>query len=185
MLAKRKSVAEKNLETNLCLKLNEAKGQRSSLNLLAFSGSSSSGVSSLGGLIGRHDYQVIQDSSNWNRDPKVMQDVIGGMTPDIVLRSTNTDENRIYIEVKSTAKLNYKKEDSQVIRYFLHLLAMTKQNKGRDIRRGVILAAPESWFDHPKNGAWWNYFLETYSDLARAFDITLAALNTDSLETRG
>jgi hypothetical protein len=126
----------------------------------------------------------IHDSSAWNPSPKLMQDVIGGMTPDIVLRSNVSGENRIYIEVKDGEPLGHKHygmEDSQVIRYFLHLIAMSKRNKGAtDIRRAVLLCAPSEWFNVERNTKAWVYFLDHFSGLAKSFDITLGELHADS-----
>jgi hypothetical protein len=125
----------------------------------------------------------IHDSSNWNPYPQLMKDIIGGMTPDIVLRSNVSGENRIYIEVKESEPLGHKHygvEDSQVIRYFLHLIAMSKRNKGvTDIRRAVLLCAPAAWFKVERNAKAWAYFLEHFSGLAKSFDITLGELHAE------
>src|ERR1700743_1742870 len=63
-------------------------------------------------------YESIHNNSRWNHSPGFMRDVIGNMTPDIVLRSNETGENRVCIEVKNTHKLgdgrHYDIEDSQV-----------------------------------------------------------------------
>jgi len=108
-----------------------------------------------------------------------MVDVIGGMTPDIVIRSLMTDQNRIIIEVKESQTLNYGTSDSQVIRYFLHLLSTTEQTPSgkTDIRRAIILAAPTTWFESTRTGDDWKYFLRAYADLARAFNITLGEIH--------
>jgi hypothetical protein len=126
----------------------------------------------------------IHDNSKWNLNPKLMQDIICGMTPDIVLRSNVSGENRIYIEVKDTEPLGHKHygiEDSQVVRYFLHLIAISKRNKGvTDIRRAMLLCAPSMWFKVERNAKAWAYFLEHFSGLAKAFDITLGELHAES-----
>ena len=103
-----------------------------------------------------------------------MLDVAGGMTPDIVVRSKGSGQNRIYIEVKESQCLGYNTEDSQIIRYFLHLLAVSelKPNGVADIGRAIILAAPSNWFETSRTGTDWRYFTDHYTGLARAFDIT-------------
>ncbi|ALA57218.1 hypothetical protein NITMOv2_0782 [Nitrospira moscoviensis] len=63
---------------------------------------STSDAKNLFDLIGHKTYEVIEDDSRWNLHPKFMLEIIGGMTPDIVLRSKASNENRIYIEVKKT-----------------------------------------------------------------------------------
>ena len=141
---------------------------------------SSSDAKNLFDLIGRNGYEVIEDDSRWNPYPKFMLEIIGGMTPDIVLRSKVSCENRIYIEVKKTQPLGYRKADSQVIRYFLHLLATSHSKPsilGEDIRRAVLLAAPVSWFAATANKDACTYFLEMYSPLASCFGVTLGELH--------
>lgn len=112
--------------------------------------------------------------------PRQMLYVIGGMTPDIVLRPQISGKDRIYIEVKEAASLSYGRHDSQVVRYFLHLLASTEQRPGGkdDIGRAILLAAPAHWFER-KAGEDWLYFVEKYTDLARAFNITLGKILLD------
>jgi hypothetical protein len=112
-----------------------------------------------------------------------MVDVTGNMVPDIVIRSLQSRENRIYIEVKLGQALGRGKHDSQIIRYFLHLLCNSKQlPKGSpDIRRAMLLAAPSLWFQNNKNADAWQYFLDKYQDLARCFDVTLGRLEIDDL----
>ena len=129
---------------------------------------------------------VFHDTSDWNPCPKAMQDVIGGKVPDIVLRSKLSHENRIYIEVKHTSSLSGGVADSQLVRYFLHLLATTTKvpKKGlQDIQRGVLLCAPSSWFKNSRNADTWEYFLGHFSGLAGAFDIALGKVDADSLPT--
>lgn len=135
----------------------------------------------LADLIGSAVYEIIEDDSRWNPHPKLMVDIIGGMTPDVVIRSSTSGENRIYIEVKKTRPIGYERETSQVVRYFLHLLAFTSREAPGDIRRAMILAAPSSWFKKPRNADVWQYFINTYRDLASGFGITLAELRIDNL----
>ena len=110
--------------------------------------------------------------------------MIWNKIPDIVLRSKVSAENRIYIEVKDSRPLSDGIADSQVVRYFLHLLAMTKKvpKLGKtDIRRAVLLCAPSRWFKNNRNAKAWKHFLEHFSGLAQAFDIALGELDADSL----
>lgn len=125
------------------------------------------------------EFEIFQDDSRWNPYPDFMADVIGGMTPDIVLRSKASGENRIYIEVKETQVLGYGTTDSQIVRYFLHLLATSTRLTGgmSEIRRGILLAAPPKWFSDTCTGSDWREFIRTYSGLAKAFDITLGEVH--------
>jgi len=144
---------------------------------------STSDAPNLAALLGQHRPTVFHDTSAWNLHPNFMQDVIGGMVPDIVLRSPISRQNHIYIEVKDTEPLGYGIEDSQIARYFLHLLATTTRGpkEGNDIRRAVLLCAPAAWFKVKGNAETWNHFLTCFSGLATAFDITLGELHADSI----
>lgn len=139
-------------------------------------------ITSFRDLFGAHEYQTIQDNSIWNPFGGFMKDVIGGMCPDIVFRSKVTNENRIIIEVKDTEKLGYQHygiEDSQVVRYFLHLLA-TSTKDSDDIHRAVLLCAPPIWFADAHNAKAWGYFLEHFSGLAAKFRIALGEVYSDT-----
>jgi len=144
---------------------------------------STSAATSLAALLGKYSPTVLHDTSAWNLDPNCMVDVIGGMTPDIVLRSPLSGQNRIYIEVKDTEPLGCGIEDSQIARYFLHLLATTTRGpkEGADIRRAVLLCAPAAWFKVRGNAETWNHFRGWFSGLGTAFDITLGELHADSI----
>jgi hypothetical protein len=144
---------------------------------------STSDAKNLATLFGQHEPSVLHDTNLWNLHPNFMVDVIGGMVPDIVLRSPLSGQNRIYIEVKDTEPLGYGIEDSQIARYFLHLLATTTRGpkEGRDIRRAVLLCAPAAWFKVKINAETWNHFLRCFSGVASAFDITLGELHADSI----
>jgi len=98
---------------------------------------STSDAKNLATLLGQHRPTVLHDTNVWNLHPNFMLDVIGGTIPDIVLRSPISRQKRIYIEVKDTEPLGYGIEDSQIARYFLHLLATTTRGpkEGNDIRR--------------------------------------------------
>ncbi|MCW8308864.1 hypothetical protein AruPA_17665 [Acidiphilium sp. PA] len=141
--------------------------------------------SSIGSLCGDFQYSIFEDNSDWNRQRKtsysrqILMDISGGMTPDIVLRSGVSDENRIYIEVKEQASINYGMYDSQMVRYFLHLLATSKSTKSQphtDLRRAVILAAPDYWFEKNTSAKYWYDFCERFAGLADAFDVTLGEI---------
>jgi hypothetical protein len=166
-------VAEKDLENSLVITLSAAE----TLSNIRIS-SATSDARSLADLCRGQPFEIIQDDSRWNQQPTAMLEIIGGMTPDIVLRSKSSTQNRIYIEVKESALLGYGIHDSQAVRYFLHLVASseTKPNGKEDIRRGLLLAAPTAWFEEKRTGAAWRYFMERYSDLARAFDVTLGEI---------
>jgi hypothetical protein len=144
---------------------------------------STSDAKNLAALLGQHKPTVLHDTNLWNLHPNFMVDVIGGMVPDIVLRSPLSGQNRIYVEVKDTEPLGYGIEDSQIARYFLHLLATTTRGPkdGSDIRRGVLLCAPAAWFKVKRNAATWNHFLRCFSGVASAFDMTLGELHADSI----
>jgi hypothetical protein len=145
---------------------------------------SSSDTQSGADLLCGYEFSVIHDDSDWNPYKKFMQDVVGGKIPDIVIRSKVSGQNRIYIEVKDSRPLSDGIEDSQVIRYFLHLLATTTRvpRKGTtDIRRAMLLCAPSAWFKKPRNATTWKHFLEHFSGLAKAFDITLGKIHVETL----
>jgi hypothetical protein len=174
-------MAEKDLESKLTEKLEHAQNDQAVLNEIWITNGTSE-AETLYDLIGGRQYKIFKDTDEWNQNKDMMVDLMGAMVPDIVLRSEGSGENRIYIEVKETTPLAYGREDSQIIRYFLHLLAITTNKPRRcpdDIRRAVLLAAPSPWFDVPKNAEVWEYFLETYQGLATAFDVTLGEIRLD------
>src|SRR5260370_40184228 len=86
---------------------------------------SSSRARSMADLLNGNEGAIFHDTSDWNPHPKLMQDLVGGVTPDIVVRSKSSGQNRIYIEGQDTDPVGYWIEDSHIVRYFLHLLAMT------------------------------------------------------------
>ena len=144
-------------------------------------------ASSIYDLVENFEYVLLQDTSDWNPAPKLMIDVAGGTTPDLVLRSTTSGENRIYIEVKLTAEISREAPFSQVVRHFLHLLAISRHTPVmgiKDMRRAVLLAAPSAWFERKVNMIKWQYFLDKYTDLATLpeVDITLGELRLDSFQ---
>lgn len=169
--------SEKDIEGRLCQRLNEGVAKPETLTQISLA-RFNAGVSNLAALVAGHPFDVVQDSSDWNTHPGLMVDIIGGMTPDIVLRSTTSGENRILIEVKQHARLGHDEDACQLTRYFLHLLATSTQSKGQDIQRAVILAAPEAWFEDPTNAGDWERFTSRFGPLAAHFGIVLAKLHT-------
>lgn len=150
--------------------------------------SSTSNAANLYDLMGDKAFNLFRDTSCWNPDPrsKFLVDVAGGITPDLVIRSQASGENRIYIEVKLHEELRGCAPLSQVVRQFLHLLATSRFAPvvaPPDIKRAVLLAAPSAWFATPRNRKKWQYFLTHYTDLARLrqIDITLGELRLDGL----
>lgn len=174
-MAEQKNQFEKMLESALLARIEGLHSAAS--DPIAFA-ESSSDVRNLQQLLADKDFQTLRDTSEWNQHKNMLVDISGNMTPDLVLRCARDGDNRIIIEVKCHSGLNYDKHDSQLVRYFLHLLATTHQRKDNPaaIRRALILAAPASWFLTPANRDRWTYFINTYRDLARHFDITLAAI---------
>src|SRR5580704_11972608 len=151
--------SEKEWETWLADKLrSKSCSSLSTIPVRLKTGPSKTDECSIKHLCGDFDYCVFQDTSLWNhhisngdrfyRSP-ILTNISGGVTPDIVLRSRQSNENRIYIEVKVSAKLSYGLYDSQAVRYFIHLLATstsTLRLPDSDMRRAILLAAPDSWF---------------------------------------
>jgi hypothetical protein len=190
---------EKRFEKMLCELLNAAKERPDILRAITIHKASVPKVRRLPNLQrvrtladlfdGIHEYSVFKDTSAWWKHCDLLVEVSGGMTPDIVVRSHGADgarwQNRILIEVKDRSELGGEQEASQAVRYLLHLLATTSRDPGhRDLRRGVLLAAPARWFD-PKNktARKWRYFVEKYSDLARIFDVTIGEIHVEELES--
>lgn len=161
----------------ICFALQERKGNIDSLNLFRITNSTSD-AKGLGDLIGAWDFDLFEDNSAWNTHPELMVDVAGGIRPDVVIRS-KSGQNRLLIEVKGDTGLRPPKETSQVVRYFLHLLCTSLQSSndnGREIRRAILLAAPEEWFNNALNAESWGHFVSTYSPLATAFGITIGEI---------
>lgn len=176
-------MSEIGLQDKLCNLLLNGRSDRSTLPTLKFS-ETSTDAQTVYDLVGHVDYRLIredQPSDPWNQFPDFMIDVIGGMQPDVVLRSKVSDENRIYFEIKWSSPLGYNTADSQIVRYFLHLLAAShRSSNGRqDIRRAVVLVAPNVWTEKKAFLAKWQYFFQTYRELASLFDITLALLRLE------
>ncbi len=150
-------MSEKDIEAWLCGKLRAAIRDRSVLKEIEISNSTTD-VKTLYNLVGDTEYReddVICDDSRWNLRPELLREISGGMTPDVVLRSGLSKQNRLIIEVKEREPLDarYTAADSQVVRYFLHLLTTTETKPGGnpDMRRAVLLAAPPPWFATSRN----------------------------------
>lgn len=180
-------MTEKDLENRLAALLRRAARDPNLLQTVEITSSTSAAVT-LYELIGERPFDLFQDTSEWNSNPrsKFMTDVAGGITPDLVLRSKASAENRIYIEVKLQEELRDVPPLSQIVRQFLHLLATSRfapLDHDPDIRRAVLLAAPSSWFLEYPNNHKWKYFLDHYADLAKLpkVDITLGEIRLDSL----
>lgn len=172
-------MAEKIIEDAICNLLSEAKTNPSLLKEIKITNSTSE-AQTLYDLIGDEQIEVLQQG-DWNNKPTLMPNIIGGMTPDIVIReATFPEENRIIIEVKDEKTLNYEVENSQIIRYFIHLLTMTEKYISEfNIQRAIFLAAPAHWFDRPSTSTAWDYFISTYKKLATSFEITLGEIHSD------
>lgn len=168
---------EKQIENELVRRLQKPSSRFS----LTIENSSNHNYRNLSDLIGNADIDIIQDDSEWNTHPGFMVDIAGGMTPDIVIRSKLSKQNRIYIEVKNDAKFNYGLADSQMTRCFLHLLATsTREQSNNDPCRALILAAPSTWFAIQGNKEKWSYFKTHDVGLADAFGITIGELWVDA-----
>jgi hypothetical protein len=134
-------------------------------------------------LIGEREFVTFEDNNDWCKGFELRGDFFELIRPDIVVRSSSSGENRIIIETKVDTPLGYgSAADSQIVRYFLQLLATSKCRPTRDIRRAVLLAAPSSWFKSTYQDRW-RYFRNTYAELAmcKGVDITLGEIHCDSI----
>jgi hypothetical protein len=180
-------MTEKELENRLAETLSRADDDRNVLRTLHITASTGP-AATLYDLIGDHPFELFKDTSDWNTDikSKFMTDVAGGITPDLVIQSKASGQNRIYTEVKLHEEIRDVPALSQITRQFLHLLATTQSAPlpGRpDINRALLLAAPSAWFAVDANRAKWRYFLDHYTDLAQLpkINITLGELRLDFL----
>jgi len=134
-------------------------------------------------LIGEREFVPFYDNNEWSKGFELRGDFFERIRPDIVVRSSTSGENRIIIEVKVDTPLKYgSAADSQIVRYFLQLLATSRYRPDGDIRRAVLLAAPSSWFVSTHRDRW-QYFLDTYRQLAMRedIDISLGEIHCDSM----
>jgi hypothetical protein len=171
----------------LCEQLQKALTDSSILKKIHITNSTGD-VEDLWGLIGDSPFDIFCDKSEWNNKKGVMPEIIGNMTPDIVLRARASGQNRIIIECKGTTEKpsRYGIADSQFVRYFLWLLTMTESRRGQDIRRAVLLAAPSPWFMSNEISQYWNYLCQTYRPIGsykrnEGFDITLGEIRWDAI----
>lgn len=181
-----KPLDEKELEKALCRLIDS--GEDGLRNLVI---TTPHGPRTLLDLVGHHRPQfaektILEDTSDWNGCRGLSKDLFHLITPDIVLRSPLSSENRIIIEVKRTSSFTHvEAEASQVLRYFLHLLATTNKNENlkgqKDIQRAILLAAPISWFSDKKVASPWDYFLKQYGALAKQWNIEIGSIVLDSL----
>jgi hypothetical protein len=175
-----KTPDEKKLEKDLCYRIDSGPEGLKSIRI-----ATSTGTRSLLDLVGEYrptflNRNILEDTSDWNTSKGLSVDLFNGITPDIVLRSPLTGENRIIIEVKKTSPFTHIDPDaSQVVRYFLHLLATTNKRQEKDIKRAVLLAAPTSWFSNEKVASPWNYFVDHYGALARQWEIEIGSIVLD------
>jgi hypothetical protein len=176
-------MSEREIQNALCAILSSAQMESSRLTRVPVSWGAKS-IGTLADWVNGIFYDVLEETSDWNPHARLMVDLTGGLAVDIALRSRVSGENRIYIEVKETDDLHCGTVASQIVRYFLCMLATTRRNTGqRDMRRAVLLAAPSSWFEREdrKAESKWKYFLTTYQPLADEFGITLGEIRTDRL----
>jgi hypothetical protein len=176
-----KTLDEKKLESDLCRKIESGTDGLRSIEI-----ETPSGHRTLLELVGDQrptilDKTILQDTSDWNENKNLSKNMFHGITPDIVLRSNRSRQNRIIIEVKKTSRFTHREPDaSQVLRYFLHLLVTSDKNKHgekhSDMERAVLLAAPMNWFKNPSIAAPWNHFVDKYQPLAVQFEITIGRI---------
>ncbi len=111
-------------------------------------------------------------------------ELFGLEKPDIVLWSKHSGQHRIVVEVKQHAKPTHKEPNaSQFLRYFLHLLVTSdpQPNRKPDIRRGMLMAAPASWFEKQELSLTWHHLVKHYGPLAEKFQITLGEIRAEDL----
>src|SRR5438093_1581080 len=143
-------MTEKELENRLAETIRKAAQDPNALHDVPIQGSMNPAITTLYGLIGDAPFDLFQDTSDWNPNPKFMIDVACNTVPDLVIRSKASGENRIYIEVKLHQEISNVAPLSQVVRQFLHLLCTSRYAPLRDradIRRAILIAAPSAWFE--------------------------------------
>ena len=130
------------------------------------------------------DFDVTPEPVLRKGESELSVDLFQGLRADIVLWSKHSGQHRIVIEVKQRTKPTHKEPDaSQFLRYFLHLLVTSdpKPNRKPDIRRGMFMAAPASWFEKPKLSRAWHHLVKHYGPLAEKFQITLGEIRAEDL----
>jgi len=173
---------EKDLEAKIVLRLEPSGTKWQSIAIT----NCTTSASTLGDLIGDAGFRLDQQLSLVRGSVGLSVDLFGGQTPDIVIHSLASKQSRIVIEVKKNALFaNKGRHESQILRYFLHLLATTDQkpNGKQDINRAVLLAAPSAWFEANLTGGakLWKQFVEDYGPLAETFHIALGEIRTNDL----
>ena len=144
---------------------------------LKFQSTSNIEYQNIGRLINGSPFDILQDTSDWNQHKNICIDISGQMTPDIVIRSKVTNQNRIIIEVKDWARIS--NNGRQLRSYFIHLLVTTTRDASVSggIVRAIILAAPDHWFRDRNRYAAYDIFLQECAGLANDYGIVLAAIN--------
>jgi hypothetical protein len=111
------------------------------------------------------------------------QDLFALQRPDLAVVSRASAQTRILIEVKQATSSTHKELDaSQFVRNLLFLLSATDRHPrgNADIRRAVLVAAPQEWFGNKVLSREWDYLVGQYTSLAQTFDITLGAIYLDA-----
>jgi hypothetical protein len=175
------SQLEKDLEAKIVVRLKSNGTEWRSIAITNFTTS----ARTLGNLIGEASFGIYQQPHSLIRGSAGLSvDLFGGLKPDIVIHSLASKQNRIIIEVKRDSLFTHKERHaSQILRYFLHLLATTdrRPKEKQDINRAVLLAAPSSWFESDSKASLWRQFVKDYGPLAETFHIALGEIRTDDL----
>jgi len=147
--------------------------------------SSSSDVATMADLIGSREFESRTEKPLLKTlDTPLSKDTFWMQKPDIALVSKFSGQVRVLIEVKLATDSTHPELDaSQFVRNLLYMLAATdREPQGRaDIRRAVLVAAPDAWFMNEKLSRHWSHLVRQYGGLAREFKITLGEIRTDHL----
>jgi hypothetical protein len=177
-------LSEISLQKRICKFLQD--NRENELKIVA---ATSRNVRSLADLIEGRKFSLYSEDqkAEWRRCPEMGVDIVGGSgtTPDIILSSDLSKQQRIIIEAKKWATFTHKEPPaSQVARYFLYLLYATLRyplgKNSPDIRRAVLLVAPTKWFESKKADIW-RRSVCIHSELAQLFDITFGEIHEDDL----
>ena len=171
----------------LCKALEAGRGNRSVLNEISVLSVNHADVRSIGDLIPVNAPYAITEFLTVVAKPP-LSDVFNRLQPDIVIQSLGSTAplSRIYIDVKDKAEMTYGFADSQLVRYFLHLIATTTA-KDSLIRRAVLAAAPAEWFERESRRGTksaWTHFITSYAPLASALNVTLGSIVVEGVEAR-
>ena len=147
--------------------------------------STSPDVATVADLIGSIEFDEPRIEKPFKtRDTSLSVHTFGSQKPDIALVSKISGQIRVLIEVKLATKSTHKELDaSQFVRNLLYLLAATepRPRDKTDIRRAVLVAAPDAWFENTTKSHHWTHLVQQYGGLAKAFQITLGEIRTDQL----